>query len=140
LGSSVQPRMHFDLQNLIFQHDLQQPDESFRTEEIDDVIKHMPSNKAPEPNGFNGLFLKKCWDIFKKDIYNLCQEFYNGTADIQPLNNAFITLVPKINTPTTVSDFRPFSLINCVTKIIQKILGSRQQHIIPMVHLNNMVS
>jgi hypothetical protein len=132
--------MHFDLQNLIFQHDLQQPDESFRTEEIDDVIKHMPSNKAPEPNGFNGLFLKKCWDIFKKDIYNLCQEFYNGTADIQPLNNAFITLVPKINTPTTVSDFRPISLINCVTKIIQKILGSRQQHIIPMVHLNNMVS
>jgi hypothetical protein len=140
LGSSVQTRMHFDLQNLIFQHDLQQPDESFRTEEIDDVIKHMPSNKAPEPNGFNGLFLKKCWDIFKKDIYNLCQEFYNGTADIQPLNNAFITLVPKINTPTTVSDFRPISLINCVTKIIQKILGSRQQHIIPMVHLNNMVS
>jgi hypothetical protein len=132
--------MHFDLQNLIFQHDLQQPDESFRTEEIDDVIKHMPSNKAPEPNGFNGLFLKKCWDIFKKDIYNLCQEFYNGTTDIQPLNNAFITLVPKINTPTTVSDFRPISLINCVTKIIQKILGSRQQHIIPMVHLNNMVS
>jgi hypothetical protein len=85
----------------------------------------------------NGLFLKKCQDIIKGDIYNLCQEFYNGTADIQPLNNAFVTLVPKINTPTTINDFRPISLINCVTKIITKILGSRlQQDIIPLVHLN----
>jgi hypothetical protein len=67
----------------------------------------------------------------------LQSEFYNGTTDIQPLNNAFITLVPKINTPTTVNDFMPISLINCVTKIITKILGSRlQQEIIPLVHLN----
>jgi hypothetical protein len=29
-------------------------------DEIDGVIKQMPSDKAPGPNGFNGLFLKKC--------------------------------------------------------------------------------
>jgi hypothetical protein len=105
----------------------------FIKEEIDVVIKHMPANKALSPDGFNGLFLKKCWHIIKEDIYNLCQDFYNGIVDIQPLNNALITLVLKINTSTSGNDFRPISLINCVTKI----LGSKlQQVIIPLVHLN----
>jgi hypothetical protein len=123
--------------NLIPQHGLQQQDEPFTTEEIDAVIKHMPTYKVLGPDGFDGIFIKKCRDIIRKDIYNLCQEFYNGTIDIQLLNNAFITLVPKINTQTTVNDFRTISLINCVTKIITKILGSRlQQEIIPLVHLN----
>jgi hypothetical protein len=58
LGSSVQPRMHFDLQNLIPQHDLYQLDEPFTVEEIDVVIKHMPMDKVPGPDGFNGLFIK----------------------------------------------------------------------------------
>jgi hypothetical protein len=58
-------------------------------------------------------------------------------VDIQPLNNEFITLVPKINTPTFVSNFRPISLINCIIKIITKILGTRlHQFIIPLVHHN----
>jgi hypothetical protein len=105
----------------------------FIQEEIDVVIKHMPADKAFSPDGFNGLFLKKCWHIIKEDIYNLCQDFYNGIVDIQPLNNALITLVLKINTSTSGNDFRPISLINCVTKI----LGSKlQQVIIPLVHLN----
>jgi hypothetical protein len=97
----------------------------------------MPTDKAPRPDGFNDLFLKKCWDIIKGDVYNPCQEFYNGTIDTKPLNNAFIMLVRKINTLTTINDFRPISFINCLTKIITKILGSRlQQDIIPLVHLN----
>jgi hypothetical protein len=38
LGCSVQPRMHFDLHNLIPQHNLQHLDEPFTIEEIDKVI------------------------------------------------------------------------------------------------------
>jgi hypothetical protein len=133
LDSSVKPMMHFDLQELIPQHNLQHLDEPFTKEKIDEVIKHMAVDKAPSPDGFNGFFLKNYWHIIKEDIYNLCLDFYNGIVDIQHINNAFITLVPKINMPTSVNDFRPIPLINCVTKI----LGSRlQQVIIPLVHLN----
>jgi hypothetical protein len=83
----------------------------------------MPQDKAPGPNGFNGLFLKKCWHIIKHDVYNLYNDFFTGTIDLQAINNSFITLVPKVNKPTNINEFRHISLINCVVQIITKVMG-----------------
>jgi hypothetical protein len=91
--------------------------------DIDNVIKGMPLDKSLGPNGFNGLFLKKCWHIIKEDIYRLCFDFFNGAVDLQAINNSFITLIPKVNSPTSVNDFIPISLLNYVVKIITKLMG-----------------
>jgi hypothetical protein len=42
--------------------------------------------------------------------------FFHGKVDLQAINNSFITLVPKVNFPTTLNDLRPISLVNCVVK------------------------
>jgi retron-type reverse transcriptase len=58
-------------------------------------------------------------------------------VDLQAINNSFITLVPKVHTPSIVNDFRSISLINCVVKIITKLMGIRMQSVInPLVHQN----
>jgi hypothetical protein len=85
----------------------------------------MPSDKAPGPNGFNELFIKKCWHIIKEEVYQLCFDFFNEKIDLQAINSSFITLVPKVNNPSKVNDFRPISLINSIFKIITKLLGDR---------------
>jgi len=38
-------------------HDLEDLDVPFTEEEIESAIKEMPSEKAPSPDGFIGLFL-----------------------------------------------------------------------------------
>jgi hypothetical protein len=106
-------------------------------EDIDKVNSKMPLDKAPGPDGFNGSFLKKRWHIIKQDVYNLCNDFFTGKVDLQAINNSFITLVPKVNTPTNINEFRPASLINCVVKIITKNMVERLQSvIIPLVRQN----
>ncbi|OIT39781.1 hypothetical protein A4A49_61719, partial [Nicotiana attenuata] len=40
------------------------------TEEIKDVVFEMGANSAAGPDGFNGTFFQKCWDIIKEDITN----------------------------------------------------------------------
>ena len=97
----------------------------FLKEEIDLIVKHLPSDKAPGPDDFNGLFLKKCWDIIKSDFYKLCEEFYNGELDLQSINNSYITLVPKISNPESINDYRPISLLNSSIKLLTKILADR---------------
>jgi hypothetical protein len=68
-------------------------------------------------------------------VYAVCLDFFNGTVNIEAINNSFITLIPKVNNPACVNDFRPIPLINCVVKIITKLLGDRLQFvIIPLVH------
>jgi hypothetical protein len=70
--------MHFSLQELVQEHDLHQIKETVTKEDIDRVIKTLPLDKAPGPDGFNGFFFKKCWPIIKEDIYELCLDFFNG--------------------------------------------------------------
>ena len=83
------------------------------------------------------MFIKKCWHIIKYDIYELCNDFFNGTVSMQAINSSFITLVPKCNNPTTVNDFRPISLLNSILKLITKLLADRlQKQIIPLIHRN----
>ena len=61
MGISLNPDMRFDLEQLIqVNMDFYSLIQPFSTEEIDRIVKDMPSDKAPGPDGFNGLFLKKC--------------------------------------------------------------------------------
>jgi hypothetical protein len=88
--------------------------------------KEMPSMKAPRPDGFIGLFYKKCWNVIKYDLMEAVQAFYNhGTSNLHLLNEANIILLLKKQEASSMADYMPLSLINNVVKIITKILASR---------------
>jgi Holliday junction resolvase RusA-like endonuclease len=120
LSCSFNTEMQFNLQTLVQEQDMQSIQAPVSKEDIDNIIKLMPTDKAPGCDGFNGFFLKKCWSIIKEDIYQLCLDFFNGRVDLHAINTSFITLEPKVNSLTTLNDFRHISLINCVVKIIKK--------------------
>jgi hypothetical protein len=137
MGHTIHPMMLFNLSDLIVTHNLDDLPVSFSHEDIDRVVKLMPANKAPGPDGFNGDFFKKYWDIIKKDVYQLCDEFFWGVDNLQPINNSYITLIQKVNNPTRINDYRPITLSNIAIKIITKLLGnSLQAKIIQLIHEN----
>jgi hypothetical protein len=49
-------------------HDLDALDAPFSEEEVWNTIKLLPSDKAPEPDGFTGRFYKSCWTVIKGDV------------------------------------------------------------------------
>lgn len=61
LGSSSTHEMKFDLARIIKRAEgLDQHTVPFTTDEIDNIIRLMPVDRAPGPNGFTGFFLKFC--------------------------------------------------------------------------------
>jgi hypothetical protein len=111
LGHSEFYQMHFDMDSLLEPipalDDMATP---FSTEEIDLVVRNLKAEKSP--GGFNTNFMKKWWDIIKFDFYELCSGFFNHNICLQSINGSFITLVPKVDNPSRVGDFRPISLLN----------------------------
>jgi hypothetical protein len=109
----------------------------FSKEEIDKVVVNLPNGKSPGPNGFNNEFMKKYWPIICQEFYNMCTSFYNSTLCLQSINGPYITLAPKVQNPSSVSDFRPISLLNSSIKLITKILDNRLQEVIlQAIHQN----
>jgi hypothetical protein len=60
LGVSEFSGFLFELSKLIPLADLPVLDGPFSMEEITVVLKDMPSDHAPGPDGFNGAFFKRC--------------------------------------------------------------------------------
>lgn len=130
--------MKFDLQQIIKKiADLDQLTTPFTKEEIDSVIREMPTDRASGLDGFTGIFLKSCWHIIMEDFYKLCDQFFEGGLKLESVNEGFITLIPKIASPATVNDFHPITLLNCCLKVITKLLANRLQKIIlKIIHRN----
>lgn len=116
---------------------LQYLEEPVMQEEIDNIVKALPNNKSPGPDGFSNEFLKRCWPIIKQDFYDLCNGFYNGTVCLSSINSSYITRIPKVDFARTVSNFRPISLLNSPVKLITIILANRLHPIITaLIHKN----
>lgn len=77
MGISCFECMPFDLPSLIPSQDgLEILDAPFSKNEVDKLIKNLPIDRAPGSDGFNGLFIKKCWPIICQDYYKLCADFH----------------------------------------------------------------
>jgi hypothetical protein len=112
--------------------DLSALERPFTHKEIDDVVAPLPNNKSPGSDGFKAEFLQKCWQIIKKDFYDLCDHL-----SLQSINSCFITLVPKKDDVATVHDFRSISLLNFTLKILTKLVANRLQTVImSLIHAN----
>ena len=116
---------------------LQHLEEPFTLEEIDSVIRALPNNKSPGTDGFNNEFIKAAWPIIKQDFYDPCHSFYSDDVCLGSINSSYITLIPKVDNPKYVGDFRPISLLNTSVKLLTKILANTlQSSVIPLIHRN----
>ncbi|GJU68574.1 RNA-directed DNA polymerase, eukaryota, reverse transcriptase zinc-binding domain protein [Tanacetum coccineum] len=63
----------------------------------------------------------------KDAIFDIVKEFFKANKLLGEFNATLITLVPKIQNPNKVSDFRPIACCNVVYKCISKIITNRIQ-------------
>jgi hypothetical protein len=95
----------------------------FSCQEIDQIIKCLPSNKSPGPDGFNTDFVKKCWPVIAPDFYELYNNFFEGSLCVRSINGSYVTLIPKNSSPDSVGDYRPISVLNTSVKVLTKNLS-----------------
>jgi len=97
----------------------------FTENEVREAVFSSYAEGAPGPDGFSFLFYQVFWDLIKVDLMNLIRVFEQGDLNLDRLNYAMITLIPKEPEAKVLKKFRPISLINCSFKIFSKLLNNR---------------
>ena len=103
-------------------------------DEIEAVIKKLPTHKSPGPDGFTGDFYKVLNEDLTPILHRLFQKIQNDGRLPKSFYEA--SIISKTDKHTTKKEnFRPISLMNLDTKILNKILANLiQQYIKKTVH------
>ena len=90
--------------------------------EIEDVIKTLPTNKSPGAEGFTSEF----YQTYKEELIPILLKLFQNVEEEGTL--------PKPDKDTTKKEnYKPISLMNLDTKILNKILANKIQQYIKKI-------
>ena len=107
--------------------------------EIEAVIRNLPKNKSPGPDGFTGEYDQ----TFREELMPILLKLFQKIAEEATLPNSFyeatITLIPKPDKDNTQKKKTTgLILMNIDAKILNKILANRiQKHIKKLIYYDH---
>lgn len=106
-------------------------------EEIRKTMFKLNENKSPGPDGLTSGFFKAAWKIVGTETITSIKNFFATAFLPYSMNSTILTLVPKRQGASAVTDFRPISCCNTIYKLISKLLVKRLKPLLPPLILPN---
>jgi hypothetical protein len=77
----------------------------FSKEKVKAVVWDCYRFKSSGPDGINFGFIEEFWQDMKDDIMRFISEFHRNGKLTKGINNTFIALIPKVDSPLKLNDF-----------------------------------
>ena len=106
---------------------LQKP---YSAEDVKKALFSIGDMKAPGLDGLHAIFFKKCWDILGDALTIEVLDAVNNKIIPPGWNDTVIVLIPKVENPELITQYRPISLCNVLYKVISKMIAFRLKKIL----------
>jgi len=105
----------------------------FHIGEVKAAVWDCDSYKSPGPDGINFGFIMEFWSKMSGDIMRFVGDFHRNGKLTKGINSTFIALIPKVESPKKLNDFRPISLVGSLYKILAKLLANKLKGVVGKV-------
>jgi hypothetical protein len=94
-------------------------------EDLNNAITYLGKDKAPGPDGISNELLKGLISARPEWFLDLYNRWWGGVNIPKFVKKCYISLIPKVNYPTVIKEWRPISLLNNIFKIYTKMVKNR---------------
>ncbi|XP_061354924.1 uncharacterized protein LOC133299477 [Gastrolobium bilobum] len=108
--------------------------------EVRNVFFSMKPYKAPGVDGLHAVFFQSQWEKVGQSAIQFVREVFQDPAKVELINQTLICLIPKIENPESLGQFRPISLCNVIYKVVTKVVASRLKKYIGELIMPNQCS
>ena len=88
----------------------------FQEDEVKAAVWDCDSYKSPGRDGIPLGFIKDFWPKLKNDLMRFVLDLHRNGRLSKGINNTFIALIPKIDNPQYLNDFRSIALVGACIK------------------------
>ncbi|XP_074315728.1 uncharacterized protein LOC141651938 [Silene latifolia] len=105
----------------------------FTEVDVLNVVRSMDGSKSPGPDGITPRFYQVFWPQIGHLVSAAILHFLNSGVMLKEWNQTHIILIPKVEHPELVTQYRPISLCNVIYRIASKCLANRLKLVIPSI-------
>lgn len=101
--------------------------------EIKAALWSIANHKSPGLDGFSSGFYKSAWSVVGDFVIAAVKEFFETRKLLKQVNSTALVLIPKIDQPRSMKEYRPLACCNVLFKIITKIMANRLREVMPSI-------
>lgn len=105
----------------------------YSAEDVKKAIFSIGDTKAPCTDGLHAIFFKKCWHLIGDALTSEVLEAINLKKIHESWNDTVIVMIPKVDSPEKISQYRPINLCNVLYKVTSKMIALRLKGILDEV-------
>lgn len=89
------------------------------------MVFAIPGVKSLGPDGYSSYFYQDAWDIVGEAVMDAVHSCLVDGKILRQVNNTVITLIPKMECPNGVGDYRTIACCNVIYKVMTKFICSK---------------
>ncbi|XP_074277163.1 uncharacterized protein LOC141600809 [Silene latifolia] len=97
------------------------------------ALNGMDGSKSPGPDGITPKIFQMFWPQIGQLVTLALLRFLNSGVMLKEWNNTHIILIPKVEKPELISQYRPISLCNVIYRLASKCLANRLKLVISSI-------
>ena len=97
--------------------------EEVTEEELKVALHSFQKDKSLGPDGWNIELFLGMYDLLSGDLLKVLEDTKLSGRLHVCFDSTFIALIPKVDNPSSLNDFKPIFLSNCVYKVVSKVIA-----------------